>query len=264
MTSFSNLLKRLNLDTDLPYDKSPEEMRVSYYNKSKGSLEGYNCKECNNRGDFMYTKDGIEYLKPCKCTRIRKNYKLVEKSGLGNMFERYSFETFVAASPWQKEAFDKARRFAENPDGWFFIGGQPGSGKTHLCTAIANELMQRGMEVKYMLWRDDSVKLKGSITEEKAYLELIMPLKDTKVLFIDDFFKATGKSPSPADVGIAYEILNYRYNNRHLITLISSEMLLDRICTTDAATGSRIVEMCSKYAIDIDPDPAKNYRMVYR
>ena len=43
-----------------------------------------------------------------------------------------------------------------------FIGGQVGAGKTHLCTAMVGEFLKRGISAKYMLWRDDALKLKAS------------------------------------------------------------------------------------------------------
>jgi len=261
MTELTNLLKHFNIDTKLLSEMSTAELRVKSYNNSKGNLTGYDCSECNNRGDFLCLEDGREFFRKCKCSAIRKSYNLIEKSGMKDMFERYTFTNYNTQYKWQYDMRKTAGLFAQNPAGWFFVGGQPGCGKTHLCTAIANILIQRGKEVKYMPWRDESVVLKGTITDPEAYIGIINPYKKAEVLFIDDFLKAPPGKLSPADISIAYEIINYRYNNRELITLISSEMTLVDICELDAATGSRIVEMTGPYAMDVPKDAAKNYRM---
>ena len=46
-----------------------------------------------------------------------------------------------------------------------------------------------------------------------------------------------GKPITQGDINIAFEIINYRYIN-DLITIISSELLLDEIINIDEATGS--------------------------
>ena len=67
---------------------------------------------------------------------------------------KQTFEAYKATEPWQKLIKDGARAYAESMDGWFLICGQPGSGKTHLCTAIARQRLLAGDEVRYMPWRE--------------------------------------------------------------------------------------------------------------
>ena len=155
--------------------------------------------------------------------------------------------------------------FAKNPDGWFFLGGQSGAGKTHLCTAICREFLLSGKRVIYMLWRDEVVKLKAMVNESDEYRDLVDKYKQADVLYIDDLFK-TGRGqdnmvqkPTAADVNVAFEIINYRYNNPGKITIISSECTEDELLDIDEAIGGRIYERAKAFSIAKNRD--RNYRM---
>ena len=148
-------------------------------------------------------------------------------------------------------------------NGRIFITGN--SGKTHICTAICREFLLAGKQVVYMLWRDDIVKLKGFVNDAEAYEPLIDRFKKADVLYIDDLFK-TGKTtdqtmqkPTPADINAAFEIVNYRYNNPELLTIISSELSEDELLDIDEAIGGRIFERAK--TITIARDRARNYRI---
>lgn len=175
-----------------------------------------------------------------------------------------TFDNFEATQPFQKTMVKIAKSFIENgyKDGkWLFSGGQVGCGKTHICTAIVNELIKQGVACKYMTWRDDSIKLKANINDYD-FDSLILPYKEAKVLYIDDFFKTqAGQYPTQADVNLAFMIINYRYNNNDLVTIISSELYLADIMDIDEATGSRIVERTRNFRIEVARDKSRNYRL---
>ena len=164
---------------------------------------------------------------------------------------------------WQQNIKNKAIEYTrQDKKQWFYIGGQVGSGKTHLCTSIVNELMKQGFSARYMLWRDEIVKLKANVMDAQEYNLAIHDWKNVAVLYIDDLFKTKkGKMPTTADIQIAFEIINYRYNNKELLTLFSSEKLINELLDIDEATGSRIFQMAKNYIIEIRPDKRKNIRL---
>lgn len=245
---FGEGLKRdLSIGTTSPKTAYIEQQRwrAAAFNKNPGSLEGYDCPECLNRG-FSYKTDEDGYIisVPCKCMTIRNNRRRVEQSGLADLLSRYTFEAWRTDEEWQGEIYNRAKRFAENPDGWFAVSGRPGTGKTHICTAICGALMKKGYDVRYMLWRDAATTLKANALDDAAaYSREIEPLKTVQVLYIDDFFKTGGKRPPTVmDVNLAFEIVNARYNTSGLITIVSSERSLDELMRIDEATASRIYE----------------------
>lgn len=219
-----------------------EEFRkqaIDDWNNKEGDLQGYDCRVCKNKGFIQYIHNGYEYTRECDCMVIRRATRLIEKSGLADKIEMYRFDNFKCTSSWQLQVFTKAKEYALNPKGWFALLGQSGAGKTHLCTAICNEFLQKGIPVKYMLWVDESNRLKQIITDGEEYKVAMDDYKNVKVLYIDDLFKS---QPTPADLKLAFEILNYRYMRDDLITIITSEMLLDDL--PDEAIAGRIKQRC--------------------
>ena len=194
---------------------------------------------------------------------VRKTIKRIERSGLKDLMKDYTFEKFIVSSDWQKKAKNMALEFLKDYENkWFFVGGQVGCGKTHLCTALVGAFIRSGKPAHYMLWRDEVVQLKAVVTDDEAYGKAIRKLKEIEVLYIDDFFKTErGKQPSTAEINIAFELLNYRYNNPRLVTIISSERLIDDIIDIDEAVGSRIYQRSKQYCMIVNYDRSKNYRL---
>lgn len=253
--------------------KAWERFKVEDYNKTPGNRheeDGHQCTICNNKGNirkFVEYPDGsygTEHAS-CKCVEVRNSIMRMKRSGLKDIIKDYTFDKFIDSESWQKAIKAAAMEYAKNPDGWFFLGGQSGAGKTHLCTAICRELLLGGKRVKYMLWRDDVVKLKGAVTDAEEYGRLIDDYKRVDVLYIDDLFK-TGKAidnsvqkPTAADINVAFEIINYRYNNPNLLTIISSELTEDELIDIDEAIGGRIYERAKAFTIGKNRD--RNYRI---
>lgn len=201
-------------------------------------------------------------MKECPCMATRQSIWLVERSGLKDQLDKCTFDNYNAKSDWQKYIKVKATEFLKETEKWFFIGGQVGCGKTHICTSITGELIKAGKSSVYMLWIDEVTKLKAIKMDDVGYNQAVNRFKGAKVLYIDDFFKTErGKRPTTADINIAFEILNYRYNNKDLVTIISSENTCDDILDIDEATGSRIYQKCGEYKISVGQDKKKNYRL---
>ena len=84
---------------------------------------------------------------------------------------------------------------------------------------------------------------------------MIDRFKKAEVLYIDDLFKTgrnpDGSEPKPtaADINAAFEIINYRYNNPALLTIISSELNEDELLDIDEAVGGRIFERSKSISI---------------
>ena len=243
-------------------DEEYEQFKVDSYNETPGNLKGYDCPICHNKGDVMIL-DPVTYerkLRDCKCMAQRRSLRYLERSGLSNVLELYSWDRWVAKEPWQKLIFDRAKAFAADPQGWFVASGRPGTGKTHICTAICGDLLHKGLEVRYLLWRDFTTQAKALLTEDEEYRELVNPYKTVPVLYLDDLFK-TGKNqePTTGDCNLAFELINARYADPTKITIISTELTVDRINDIDEAIGSRIFERSKDNYFDLSHK--KNWRL---
>lgn len=229
---------------------------VERQNQYKGDLQDYNCDKCNNRGFISIRKDGYVFSKECECMKIRRALALMRKSGIIESLNKYNFENFKVKEEWQQKMFDLANDFIYSKDNWFYIAGQSGCGKTHICTSIVGELLKKNITVKYITWNDEVTKIKQSINEGKEYNSLMEELKRVEVLYIDDLFKAP---PTKADLEILFKILNYRYLN-NLKTIISSEKSIEYLCELDEAVAGRIYEKASRFYLFIQKDKNKNMR----
>lgn len=259
--------------------KELAERNAESFNNTEGDkhlIDGYNCPVCRNKGfisvvrgrtDFRGNEIYEETLTVCKCDKVRKSIMRMKRSGLESLFKKYRFENYEETEQWQKTIKQQAMNFAhsDSRSPVFFIGGQSGCGKTHLCTAICRDLLMAGNELRYILWRDESVKLKSAINNEERYKSIIEELKTVDVLYIDDFLKVPigqdASKPTSADLSLALEIINNRYNAK-LITIISSEWTVNELIDFDEALGGRIYEMAGNgCCANIRKDKKKNYRI---
>lgn len=239
--------------------------RLMSLNSIDGNLnesDGYNCDLCKNRG--YYTKiNGDELCTyDCECMNMRKNIKLFKASGIGG----HTFDDFTTAESWQKNILQIVKSSIpkiSSGDIWLYLGGQSGSGKTHLCTAVLNELICSYHKAPLLFdWIEDSGKLKRLVNDPQ-YDQVISTYKTAEILYIDDFFKVKGsniEAITPADVKIAFDIIDYR-SRKSLTTIISSEFSLDKIIDIDEATGGRIKQNVKGYGLNISKDKNKNYRL---
>ena len=236
-----------------------ERERAKIINRTPGGLGDYDCPDCLNRGYFVRVDEqGLRRNEECRCMAIRSNRNRLEKSGLKDLVGRYSFATWQTRESWQQGALEMAQRFVEDPAGhWFVMAGQVGAGKSHLCTAVAAALMEKGMPARYMLWRDTAVQAKAVVNDDAAYAALVGPLKRIKVLYIDDLFK--GAKVTPGDVNLAFELLNSRYNDSGKITILSSERTMDQLLDIDEAVGSRVYERSKAFYLELAG--VKNWRL---
>lgn len=253
-----------------PYFLMSKEEQDTYdimeYNNSTGNLSDYNCKKCKNRGYTKYQNEmGYIMSRECSCLAIRDTIKRMKRSGLGNLLELYTFENYKTTEIWQKSTLETAKKFvASNGIGFMFLGSS-GVGKSHICTAISKELMKQGMSLKYMVWVEDANFLKSHKMDSDIYVPLMEEYKNVDVLYIDDFFKSDNNAkPTPADINLAMEIINYRYNkarteSRRMITIISSERTLQQLVDYDEAIAGRLKEMSGEFFVEITGKD-KNYR----
>ena len=84
-------------------------------------------------------------------------------------------------------------------------------------------------------------------------------LKNAPVLYIDDLFKGAER-PTQGDLNLAFELLNYRYNDERFCTIISTEKLIGELIEIDEAIGSRIAERSKGHMVNLNRDPSRNWR----
>lgn len=238
--------------------KDADEILTEIDSKRSYRPTGYDCPHCGNKGGKSnYNKVTKQaWWTPCKCLENKKTLINVEKSGLGDLLN-YRVKDFEANDDFQKDMKFKAVDYIRNATNeWFLALGQPGCGKTMLCSAICNQRLKEGKVVKYIIWNEFMSVIK-SMSLDKERNDYYHEYLKADVLYIDDLLK--GK-PTDYELKIAFETINYRYNNK-LPTVISSELLIDDLRDYDEATASRMYQNAKdRYTIQIGKDKNKNYR----
>ena len=132
-----------------------------------------------------------------------------------------------------RRALQLARPFAQNPRDWIVFIGEPGSGKTHLAAAIANECGARGEPFCFAIVRIYSIIFGLSFAPDSPvrYDQVFEDVRNAPLLILDDL---GAQSTTPWAQEKLFQILNHRYN-ASLATVITTNVLLEqherRICS---------------------------------
>lgn len=133
------------------------QMRVDAYNAQPGTLTGYDCKTCRNKGMIAEIRDGYEVMCLCSCMKTRDTLRRIHESGLESLLRICTFQNYTAEQPFQQHILQCAKAYLQERHRWFYIGGQTRCGKTHICTAIVGGMIRNGFSVRYMVWREASI-----------------------------------------------------------------------------------------------------------
>jgi DNA replication protein DnaC len=211
---------------------------------------------------YIEKRGEIEFYVRCDCAEWRKTERMMKGSEITSEFRKLGFKNFITQGKPQiindirdcavayLKAFSEIRETRANS---IALLGQPGAGKTHLLTAISNNLIQyQKVPVLYFPYVEGFNDLKDDFDALEAKLER---MKRVDVLFIDDLFKPVRGKPRATEwqVEQMYAVINYRYLN-HKPILISSELTVDGLADVDEALGTRIYQMCQDYIVVIKGD----------
>ncbi|SDI87694.1 DNA replication protein DnaC [Alteribacillus bidgolensis] len=214
----------------------------------------------------------MEVWVQCSCIEWRRAQKLIRSSEITEEFRKLGFQNFRTKGKPEliRGAYECAlsyfQRFQEIKDlrqNSIALLGRPGSGKTHLLTAISNNLIRKKqVPVLYFPYLEGFNDLKDDFDKLEEKMDR---MKKADVLFVDDLFKPTGRDKKPRatdwQIEQMYAVINHRYLN-HLPVLVSSEMPIDQLVEIDEALATRIYEMCRDYLVLIQGDKFQlNHRL---
>ncbi len=186
-------------------------------------------------------------LIPCQCLQAELGTRrLSDLRAVSNLdaLARYTFDSFKPRSDlperecWSlRNAFEAARAFADNPQGWLVLLGGYGCGKTHLAAAIANEQVARGRLALFVVVPDLLDHLRATYSPHSAvrYDERFDQVRNAPLLILDDL--GTQSSTEWAQEKL-FQLFNYRYNAR-LPTVVTSNRELEAI---DIRIRSRLTD----------------------
>ncbi len=210
----------------------------------------YSCKDCSDTGAVG--------TRICKCLREIMIRERIAASAMGRLIEVQSFDNFdlscYAYDPKVQEkmkmiltlAKNYVRDFDKRRDNLLLIG-PTGTGKTHISTAIARELIHKGYDVIYDSTQNiisdfEADRFRSGYGREEGRSEKYL---ECTLLIIDDLGTEFSNQFTLATI---YNLLNSR-QNKGLATIISTNLspeelarkYEDRIYSRIIGSGSKIL-----------------------
>lgn len=191
----------------------------------------YTCKICSDSG---YTEGG----RTCNCLRELIIKGRIAASAMGRLIETQSFDNFdLSHYAYDQKVYERmktilaiakayVRDFAKKQENLLLIG-KTGTGKTHISTAIARELIHQGYDVIYDSTQNvisdfESDRFRNNYGREEMKAEKYL---DCRLLIIDDLGT---EFTNQFTVSTLYNLLNAR-QNKGLPTIISTNLSLEEL-----------------------------------
>ena len=201
----------------------------------------YTCTTCSDTG-FVGTK-------MCKCLKELLIMKNIKSSGMGNLIEKQTFESFELGvyggedKAHMEQIFNYAKTYASSfarNKGNLLLIGTTGTGKTHISSAIAKEIIHQGFDVIYDSVQNivsdfENDKFKSGYGQHENVSDKYL---ECDLLIIDDLGT---EFASQFTTACLYNLLNTR-QNKGLATIISTNLSAKELAGKyDGRIYSRIV-----------------------
>lgn len=186
----------------------------------------YTCPMCKDTGT-------VDNIKTCICLKELIIKGRIEASAMGRLLDMQSFENFdLERYSYDTAVYDKMKAnlliaksfvkdFGKRCDNLLLIGGT-GTGKTHLSSAIARELIHLGHDVIYDSTQNiisdyEAERFRSGYSQEESKTEKyttcpLLILDDMGTEFVNQF-----------TLSVMYNLLNTR-QNKGLSTIISTNL----------------------------------------
>lgn len=135
-------------------------------------------------------------------------------------------------------AYNTARNYADDLQGWLLLEGSYGCGKTHLAAAVGNMRLKKGDMVLFITTPDllDHLRSSYAPNAESGYDETFNRVRDAGLLILDDLGV---ENPSEWAKEKLFQLLNHRYAHQRA-TIITTNRELDSL---DPRIRSRLLDV---------------------
>ncbi len=199
-----------------------------------------NCPICGGIGylrrDLPIDHPDFGKIIPCSCrseeitqTARRRLFRMSSLEALKELtFANFEKRGRVGLGATQanslENAYNQAKNFAEQREGWLLMIGRYGCGKTHLAAAIANEAIESGTATLFLTVPDLLDWLRYAYSGgDMSFEERFEEIREIPLLILDDF--GTQNATAWAQEKI-FQILNFRYINQ-LPTVVTSNLMIN-------------------------------------
>lgn len=229
------------------------------------------CNKCNTPRTTVIELFGNKKVVRCICKcqqeerdrqeqidkEIERQIRITKLQEASLLSERYKHVNFDNCTTGENKSFDiafnRCKKYCENSkeileNGFgIYIYGDKGTGKTHLTSCMANELIKQYKQVLFTNFFEISKSIRATFRGKGNEVDLINQIANVDFLFIDDLGteKVTKEGEDTWLQDKIFEVINKRYNNMKptiftsnysLQELVQDRGLLDK-------TVDRILEM---------------------
>lgn len=171
-------------------------------------------------------------------------------------FDNFSLRREHTFSKKDKEqiekAYNAAHEFAEKPEGWLFLHGGYGVGKTHLAAAIGNyrkHVTGLADAPMFIVAPDLFDHLRATFGKsEERFSVVFSEIRTARLLIIDDL---GAQSKTPWTQEKLHQLISYRYNAKLPTVITTADQLKD----VDERIRAKIFDkrLCKIYAMTFPP-----------
>ena len=229
------------------------------------------CKNCNTARTTVVEMFGNKKVVRCICKcqaekrdrdlkmqeEIDKQMRIARLQEASLLSDRYKNVTFDTCKTGENESFDiafkRCKKYCENSNDilkngfGIYLWGDKGTGKTHLTSCMANELMKQYKQVLFTNFFEISKSIRATFRGSGSEINLINRIANVDFLFIDDLGteKVTKEGEDTWLQDKIFEVINKRYNNMKA-TIFTSNYSLQQLVQERGLldkTVDRILEM---------------------
>lgn len=185
-----------------------------------GNLIGYECPRCHeNFGHYFRDSGGSLFF--CGNSDCLKDDALCsDKSKATEIKHLDASEVFSLGSKYYNACLSKWRadnghkelisRWISKPKNMLVLLGEPGTGKTYFCCAVANYFMELKKEVFYINMRRFIDRLYKSIADKGNQFDAIQKITSKEILIFDDLGSTTNTDWQKE---VLLDLIDIRYSN---------------------------------------------------
>jgi DNA replication protein DnaC len=187
-------------------------------------------------------------LQLCECRKkdaLQSSIQRIQESSNLEPLKHMTFDSFKTSGRMGlgeqqirslEFALNQSHQFAQRLQGWLFLLGGYGCGKTHLAAAIANQVVGMGVPTLFLTVPDLLDWMRFSYDQaETTFEQRFNEIRSIRLLILDDLGT---QNATPWAEEKLYQIINHRYLQR-LPTVITTNLNLAEI---DGRIRSRLLD----------------------